>query len=51
MYLPPYVVRPDFGLWYWVLLSSDGKACVQQSSCGFQTEEEAKADFAWHYSR
>ncbi|MCK0128953.1 hypothetical protein [Erythrobacter sp. F6033] len=51
MYLPPHVVRPSFGLWYWVLLSSGDTKCVHQSPFGFDTEDEARADFTWHFGK
>lgn len=47
MFYPPYVLHWSNGLCYWVLLSNDCKTCLRQSSLGFITEAEAKADFVW----
>ena len=43
----PYVLRWIDGLCYWVVLSADGARCMFQSSVGFPTEEQAKADIIW----
>jgi hypothetical protein len=51
MVVPPHVTRWLDGLWYWVLLSLDGKQCVCQSEFGFETEEQAKADFIWRFAK
>jgi hypothetical protein len=47
MFCRPYVLRWIDGLCYWVVLSNDGAHCMFQSSVGFPTEEQAKADIAW----
>ena len=43
----PYVLRWIDGLCYWVVLSNDGSHCMSQSSVGFLTEEQARADIIW----
>ncbi len=50
MYTPPHVLRWIDGLCYWVLLSKNSWDIVLQSSVGFLTEEEAKADLIWHFA-
>ena len=50
MILPPFVLRWLDGLCYWVLLSFDGNSCVCQSEIGYETEEDAKADFVWRFA-
>ncbi len=50
MYCPPHVLRWIDGHCYWVLLSRDGKSCVNQSPEGFTSEEAAEANFKWWYS-
>jgi hypothetical protein len=44
----PYVLRWINSRCYWVLLSRDGEQCVAQSSVGFLTEDEARADIFGH---
>ena len=46
----PHVLRWIDGLCFWVLLSSDGKLCLLQSSVGFPTSEEAEAHFKWWFA-
>lgn len=50
MYCPPHVLRWIEGLCFWVLLSSDGNACLCQSQVGFSTESEAEENFRWWYA-
>ncbi|MEL7737026.1 hypothetical protein AAG614_01465 [Citromicrobium bathyomarinum] len=50
MHCPPYVLREEYGLCFWVLLSEDGMRFVRQSEVGFETEEEAIAHFKWWHA-
>ena len=50
MECPPYALRWIDEHCFWVLLSSDGKACLCQSQVGYPTSAEAEANFRWWYA-
>lgn len=50
MFCPPHVLRWINDLCYWVLLSKNGMTCLRQSSVGFESEDEAEADFRWWFT-
>lgn len=51
MICPPFVLRWNDGLCYWVRLTKNGQCVAHQSYLGFISEEEARSDFMrWNFT-